>query len=82
MHVSVRVSLPHQRVLLLYKWPDSHPRGNAGRTTAGWRGRVGVAYCMHVRRSLSAEQLVGAGPLACWCMWSHAQEAYARKAVG
>lgn len=64
VHVSVHVSLPHQRVLLLYKWPDSRPRGNAGRTTAGWRGRVGVAYCMQVRRSLSAEQLVGAGALS------------------
>lgn len=38
--------LPHKRVLLLYKWPDSHPWGNVGKTTAGWWGRVGVAYCM------------------------------------
>ena len=41
---------PHKRVLLLYKWPESHPRGNVGKTIAGWWGRVGVAYCksMHV----------------------------------
>lgn len=37
-------SLPHKRVLLLYKWPESHPRGNAGKTVAGWRGG-GVCGC-------------------------------------
>lgn len=32
---------PHKRVLLLYKWPDSRPRGDAGKTSAGWRRHVG-----------------------------------------
>ncbi|KAL7370501.1 hypothetical protein ABVT39_002521, partial [Epinephelus coioides] len=42
--VSVRLSfLPHKRVLLLYKRPESHPRGNVGKTTAGWRGTYGCS---------------------------------------
>lgn len=36
--------LPHKRVLLLYKWPESHPPGRGltwGKATAGWRGTGG-----------------------------------------
>lgn len=32
---------PHKGVLLLYKWPDSHPRGDVGKTSAGWRRHEG-----------------------------------------
>lgn len=55
---------PHKRVLLLYEWPESHPRGNVGKTIAGWRGRVGVAYCMWMHVCC---------PRSSWCAL-HAQE--------
>lgn len=58
--------LPHKRVLLLYKWPESHPRGNVGKTIAGWRGCVGVAYCMRMHICC---------PQSSWtCLCIHAHE--------
>lgn len=35
--------LPHERVLLLYKWPESHPHGNVGKTIAGWWAMCGCS---------------------------------------
>lgn len=33
--------LPHETLLLLYKWLGSHPQGNVGKTIAGWWGACG-----------------------------------------
>lgn len=62
--------LPHKRVLLLYKWPESHPRGNVGKTIAGWRGARGCSLLYVNARLLSTEQLVCTGRVcfhACTC---------------
>lgn len=70
--VSVRLSfLPHKRVLLLYKRPESHPRGNVGKTTAGWRGTYGCSLTV-CECTFAAHRAAGMHwTCVCSCLYMH-----------